>query len=212
MNGRFGHSDALKLSITSFTLDILQLFFGLFLIYVSSASLPSLCVLGLLFLLFLSQIALQYKIVSYPLHLIDISRQSRHLVSSQLDSNRHPTCPRCHLPRPPNTHHCSRTDVCIPGFDHYCVVLRVPIARRTALPFALLHLAWGLMALGAATVCVLALDRVDGGLEFVIFALAVMLTGFGAGLLLVAALHLSAVYSNRPLLFGKLLVPSKPVV
>ncbi|KNC47333.1 palmitoyl transferase [Thecamonas trahens ATCC 50062] len=44
-------------------------------------------------------------------------------------------CPVCGVNRPARTHHCSKCQVCVTGFDHHCVWLNNCVGERNLIPF-----------------------------------------------------------------------------
>lgn len=49
----------------------------------------------------------------------------------------YPLCDRCHLPKPPRTHHCSQCGKCYYRFDHHCEVIGNCIAYKNMKGFML---------------------------------------------------------------------------
>lgn len=49
----------------------------------------------------------------------------------------YPLCEKCHLPKPPRTHHCSQCGLCYFRFDHHCEVVGNCIAYRNMKGFML---------------------------------------------------------------------------
>lgn len=76
----------------------------------------------------------------YKRGFIDLNGQLKENLTLPTEIGEFPRCDRCHLPKPPRTHHCSQCGKCYYRFDHHCEIIGNCVAFRNMKSFMLLLL------------------------------------------------------------------------
>lgn len=61
---------------------------------------------------------------------------------TQERANQYRFCERCDVWQPPDGVHCPETNICIEGYDHYCVWMGTCIGKRNYREFVLFNITW----------------------------------------------------------------------